>query len=71
VAYPNQRRKLEQAYGEPIEQLLPRLANEHGSIPKLAKALGLSKVTVYGWAKEIGLTQQPCFTVRGKRKKKK
>lgn len=70
MVYPNQRLRLEREYGEPIETLLPRLANEHGSLSAVAKTLGLSKVTVHGWAREIGLTRQACFVV-GKSKRRK
>lgn len=71
MVYPNQCRALEQEYGEPIEKLLPRLANEYGSIPKMAKALGYSKVAVYGWAKEIGMVKRHCFVIDDEQKRSK
>jgi len=68
VGYPNQRKRLEKRYGQPIEQLLPRLANQYGSLDAVAEHLGYSRQTLWKWAREIGMERQfvvPNSTKRG------
>lgn len=55
MPYPNIRRQLEQQYGEPMEQLLPRKLNELGSQEAVAQEFRVTTTTIQTWGREIGL----------------
>ena len=55
MAYDNSYEQVEAEYGEPMGVVLPRLANEFPSLKELAEHLRVHKVTLWKWAKRVGL----------------
>ncbi len=65
MAAPNQRMKIETEYGEKMETLLPRMANELGSLTAVARAWNLSLTAIYKWSVAIGMARVCVYAVPG------
>ncbi len=61
MVYPSQWRRIEQQYGESMETLLPRKANELGSLKAVATEFGVRHETIWKWGKRIGLVRSSQF----------
>ena len=57
MPYPNLWEKLEKKYGEPMETLLPRKANELGTLKAVAEEFDVRYGTIWKWGKRIELTR--------------
>ncbi len=57
MPYPNLWKKLEQKYGEPMETLLPRKANELGTLKAVAREFDVRYETIWKWGKRIELAR--------------
>lgn len=49
MARPNRLKEIEQEWNEPLETLVPRMLNEHGTIVDAAKALKVGFGTLWHW----------------------
>lgn len=50
---PNRLKDIADAYGEPIEDLLPRVVSEEGSISGAARKLGVASNAIRYWLKKM------------------
>lgn len=57
LPYPNRWQEIEEKYGEPMEVLLPRLANELGSLNAVARRFEVRRETIWKWGKRIELSR--------------
>lgn len=64
MAKPNRRKEIEQEWGEPGETLLPRLLNEHGSMPEVARIVGMGFDNFYYWCKDLGIEKSITWSIR-------
>ena len=48
-------RDIEAQWGKPLEALLPELFRLHGSMPKVADALGIAYTTAYYWGRRYNI----------------
>jgi hypothetical protein len=66
MAKPGRMKEIEQEWGEPLEILIPRLLNEHSSMPKVAQVLGIGFANFYAWCQENGIEKSVQWTIRKK-----
>lgn len=59
------RLRIETEYGETMETLLPRMANELGSLTAVARQWNLSLTAIYKWSKDIGMDRVCVYAVPG------
>lgn len=52
---PNKLKEIAASQGEAVEQLIPRIVREEGSIAGAARRLGVGNTTIRYWLKKLGL----------------
>lgn len=65
MVQPSKWLEIEQKYGESMEQLLPRLANELGNLTAVAERLDVTFTTVWKWSNRIGMERVCVYAVPG------
>lgn len=50
--------EIEREHGEPLETLIPRVLNEHGSMELAAQELGVHPNTILRWCKRNGVERR-------------
>lgn len=63
MARPNRLKEIEQEQGETLETLIPRKLNELGTMDAVARELGTTLQTVYGWCKQNGVEKRVIWVI--------
>lgn len=63
MARPNRLKEIEQEQGEALETLIPRKLNELGTMDAVARELGTTLQTVYGWCKQNGVEKRVVWVI--------
>lgn len=73
MAQPNRLRAISQELNRPLDQLIPGLINELGTIEAVAHKLGVTGKTIFRWLQQNGYKRQVkvVWTKNGKGKNKR
>lgn len=64
MAKPNRLKEIEAEYGEPLATLIPRLLNEYGSMPKVARVVDIGFDNLFRWCQDNGIEKQITWVKR-------
>ncbi len=62
MATPNTLKQIAEAYGEPVEDVILRVLNEHKTIRRAAQELNITEANLFQWASRHGITKRTDVT---------